>query len=158
MSKGIIAGLTIMLTLLVAGAASAKNAEEISPYPLGERSILSDRAVAERIKPVGSVCVKGKDCGASEVAAAGGDGEAKAPRSGEQVFNSACTPCHTAGVAGAPKVGNEQDWAPRIAKGEDTLLKHAVNGFNAMPPKGMCGDCSEQEIQNAIEYMIHKSE
>ncbi|MDX1802822.1 MAG: cytochrome c5 family protein [Alcanivorax sp.] len=137
--------------------AVAKSAEEISPYPLGERSILSDRAISDRIKPVGSVCVQGQDCGGAAPAAAVKTAST-GPRTGEQVFNGACTTCHSTGAAGAPKVGNKSDWAPRIAKGEDTLVKHALHGFNAMPPKGMCSDCSEKEIRNAIEYMIGKSQ
>ncbi|MFP3459052.1 c-type cytochrome, partial [Psychrobacter sp. SIMBA_152] len=45
------------------------------------------------------------------------------------------------------------DWAPRIAKGKDTLLDHAINGFNAMPPRGTCMDCSDDEISAAIDFM-----
>ena len=49
-------------------------------------------------------------------------------------------------------------WAPRIAKGIDALLVSATNGLNAMPPKGLCMDCSEDELKGAIEYMISNSQ
>lgn len=80
-----------------------------------------------------------------------------AARSGEALYNSYCIACHMNGVAGAPKLGDKADWQPRIEKGIDTLLKDATNGFKAMPPKGLCFDCSEDELRSAIQYMIDKS-
>lgn len=80
-----------------------------------------------------------------------------AARSGESLYNSYCIACHMNGVAGAPKLGNKADWQPRIEKGIETLLKDATNGFKAMPPKGLCFDCSESELRGAIQYMIDKS-
>lgn len=82
---------------------------------------------------------------------------AHAARSGETLYNSYCIACHMNGVAGAPKFGNKAEWQPRIEKGIDTLLKDATNGFKAMPPKGLCFDCSEDELRSAIQYMIDNS-
>ena len=104
----------------------------------------SDDAIAERIKPVGQVYL------ASDVAVVE---EPTGPRSGDQVYNTFCIACHSTGAAGAPKTQNAADWAPRIAKGKDTLLDHAINGFNAMPPRGTCMDCSDDEISAAIDFM-----
>ena len=55
-------------------------------------------------------------------------------------------------------MGDAAAWAPRIAQGIDTLLANATNGKNAMPPKGLCMECSEAELKGAIEYMISKSQ
>ncbi|QJR81046.1 cytochrome c5 family protein [Alteromonas pelagimontana] len=109
---------------------------------------MTDDAIKERIKPVGSVHVAGANADAQ--AAEGGGGT----RSGEDVFGSACVACHGSGVLGAPKVHVAADWQPRVDKGFDTLMNHALNGFNAMPPRGTCGNCSDDEIKAAIEYMI----
>ncbi|MDF1779972.1 MAG: c-type cytochrome [Alcanivoracaceae bacterium] len=129
---------------LVAG----QSTKEISPYPLGERSILSERAITDRVKPVGSVCVDGEECGtASEEVATG-------PRSGDEVYGAACAMCHGSGMLNAPRLGVASDWAPRVKKGEATLVKHALEGFNAMPAKGGCGNCSDDEITAAVEHMI----
>ncbi|RMG28121.1 MAG: cytochrome c5 family protein [Gammaproteobacteria bacterium] len=76
---------------------------------------------------------------------------------GEKIFKTKCFVCHGTGAAGAPKVGDKKAWAPRIAKGIDTLLKHAKNGYNAMPPKGTCMECSDEDLKSTIEYMISKS-
>jgi cytochrome c5 len=106
---------------------------------------MSREAIAERIKPIGKHYVAGESSAAEE---------SSGPRSGEQVYNTYCTACHTSGVMGAPKINNAADWEERLAQGMDTVLKHAVEGFNAMPPMGTCSDCSEEEIQAAIDYMI----
>tara|TARA_Y100001970_G_scaffold243370_1_gene308555 strand:- start:54 stop:455 length:402 start_codon:yes stop_codon:yes gene_type:complete len=101
--------------------------------------------IAERIKPVGEVCV-GAECGGAAVAAA-------EPRSGEEVYNGACTACHGSGLLGAPKTGDKAAWDDRLAKGMDATLQNAINGINAMPPKGTCANCSDDELMAAIKYM-----
>jgi cytochrome c5 len=68
-----------------------------------------------------------------------------------------CTNCHGTGVLGAPKFGTAADWAPRVAKGMDTLYTHAIAGFNSMPPKGTCAACSDDEIKGAVKYMVDGS-
>lgn len=55
---------------------------------------------------------------------------------------------------GAPKSGSADDWAPRISKGIETLYTHALTGFNAMPAKGMCAACTDDEIKAAVDYMV----
>ena len=107
---------------------------------------MSDEAIAERIKPIGSVYLEG-DAPAGPAVAAG-------PRSGDAVYGTFCAACHGTGVMGAPKIGDSADWSPRLAKGNDVLADHAINGFNAMPAKGSCMDCSDDEIIAAIDHMI----
>lgn len=68
-------------------------------------------------------------------------------------YNKSCAACHATGAANAPKTGVEADWAPRMEKGMDTLVASVTNGMGAMPPKGMCYDCSADEYKALIEYM-----
>ena len=68
-------------------------------------------------------------------------------------FNRSCQVCHGTGAAGAPKVGDAAAWAPRLEKGMPALLESVHNGLNAMPPKGMCFDCSDEDYTALIEYM-----
>ncbi|MGF1758016.1 cytochrome c5 family protein [Photobacterium sagamiensis] len=107
---------------------------------------MSDEAIAERIKPVGAVYLEG--AATEQTAAASG------PRSGNAVYGTFCVACHGTGVMNAPKKGDGNDWSPRLAQGLDVLKDHAVNGFNAMPAKGSCMDCSDDEIVAAINHMI----
>jgi cytochrome c5 len=68
-------------------------------------------------------------------------------------YGKSCAVCHAAGAAGAPKTGAVEEWEPRLAKGMDTLVQSVQNGLNAMPPKGMCFDCSPAQYEALIEYM-----
>ena len=104
---------------------------------------LAAAAVAKRIQPVGRVEVRD----ASDVASL---------KNGEQVFAAQCTACHTAGVAGAPKLGDAGAWGPRIATGYDALLHSALAGKGSMGPQGG-GDFSDLEIGRAVVYMANKS-
>ncbi|MCB5161440.1 c-type cytochrome [Marinomonas algarum] len=79
---------------------------------------------------------------------------ASAERSGEKIFYSYCVACHISGVAGAPKLGSKADWQPHINKSMATLLKNSITGIKAMPPRGMCSDCTDQELENTIQFMI----
>lgn len=108
---------------------------------------MSEEAIAERIAQVGSVYLEGE--GPVETAAA-----PSGPRSGDAVYNTYCMACHATGAAGAPMVSDPAAWEPRIAKGRDTLNKHAIEGFNAMPARGTCMDCSDDEIVAAIDHML----
>lgn len=120
----------------------------ILPFAVGTASASYEDAIAERLAPVGTVCVQGDDCAAAlQVAAAG-------PRSGDEVYNTFCLACHASGAAGAPKFRDAADWAPRLGKGLDTLYSNSINGIGAMPAKGLCGNCSDEEIQLAVDHMI----
>ncbi|UQG56602.1 MULTISPECIES: c-type cytochrome [unclassified Marinobacter] len=113
-----------------------------------------DDEILSRIQPVGSLCLQGEDCGAAAaptVAANAG------PRSGSEVYGAVCMACHTTGAAGAPVIGNASAWAPRVEQGIDTLISHAINGYNAMPAKGGCVSCPDEEIAAAVEHLVAQS-
>ncbi|WP_305879928.1 cytochrome c5 family protein [Simiduia sp. 21SJ11W-1] len=116
---------------------------------------LADRSqeIADRIAPAGKTCLAGDDCAAAPVAAV-----AAGPRTGVQVYDTKCVTCHATGAAGAPKMGDAGQWAPRIGKGIDTLYANAINGINGMPAKGLCMDCSDDEIKAAVDHMVANSQ
>ena len=91
---------------------------------------------------------------APEPAAEAPAGTPMAAADGEKIYQSSCHACHAAGVAGAPKLGDKAAWAPRIAKGNDALLSSVKNGLNAMPPKGACMSCSDDDLRSAVDYMV----
>jgi cytochrome c5 len=104
---------------------------------------LKPESIARRIQPVATVEVKD----ASDLASL---------KNGEQVYAAQCTACHTAGVAGAPKLGDAAAWAPRLAQGFDTLLNSALKGKGAMGPQGG-GDFSDFEIARAVVFLGNQS-
>jgi len=72
-----------------------------------------------------------------------------------KIYQQYCGLCHDPGLAGAPKKGDIADWAARLeTQNLDQLLEHVKNGFNAMPPKGTCMVCTDDELKSAIEYML----
>ena len=113
--------------------------------------------IAERIKRVGDVCLEGAEClsetvspmvAAPMVVAAGG-------ASVESNFNKSCATCHNAGIAGAPNFADAAAWAPRVEKGMDVLYASTINGLPpAMPQKGMCFSCSDDELRALVDYMV----
>ncbi len=133
MSRKILTALVAVATFSSASFAASVSQEEYD-------------AIAERIKPVGDVYLAGSE----PVVAAIPSG----PRDGATIYGTFCTACHATGVSGAPISGSADDWSPRIAQGRDILNNHAINGFNAMPAKGACMDCSDDEIIAAIDHMI----
>ncbi len=108
--------------------------------------------IVKRIEPVGKVCVTGQECKGMEVAAATGGGGAKAPK---DVIAKHCNACHGTGLLGAPKIGDKAAWKERADHqgGLDGILAKAITGINAMPPKGTCADCSDDELKGAIKEM-----
>ncbi|SHH50593.1 c-type cytochrome [Pollutimonas bauzanensis] len=104
----------------------------------------SPEAIASRIKPVAGFSLV--DANAPKVM-----------KTGQQVFDSTCTACHTAGVAGAPKIGDTAAWAPFIKAGYEDLIKNAIHGIKGMPPKGGNPALSDFEVERAVVYMVNKS-
>ena len=68
-------------------------------------------------------------------------------------YGRSCAMCHVSGAAGAPKTGDVKAWKPRIAKGMDALMESVKKGLNAMPPTGLCSDCSDEDYRELISYM-----
>lgn len=104
----------------------------------------TEEAIANRIKPVASFHLV----------------DANAPKvfkTGQQVFESTCTACHTAGVAGAPKLGDKAAWAPFIKAGYEDMIKNAIHGVGAMPPKGGNPSLSDFEVERAVVYIANQS-
>ncbi len=130
---------------------------ESEQHKLGERSIFSDRAIKERMRAEGRVCMKGEECAGRKP---GGEGEkegAAVAATPESTYKNTCASCHSAGVAGAPKVGDKAVWTDRLAKGLDQVVAVAIKGQGAMPPKGMCSHCSDDDIKQVVLHMLNES-
>lgn len=92
-----------------------------------------------------------------EAPAAGDEQAAK----GEKVFKATCAMCHQTGAAGAPIVGNKDEWGPRIAQGMPMLYDHAIKGFTGtkgmMPAKGANPSLSDDDVKAGVDYMVSKA-
>lgn len=125
----------------------------VSTVFAGLSGSLDEKAIIQRIHPEGEVTVE---------ATAGGAIATQKPSAvlniGQQHYEQVCHICHEGGLAGAPKFGDKADWAPRIAEGLDVMVKRAIEGYKAMPPKGTCMNCSEEDIKKTVEYMVSHSQ
>lgn len=93
------------------------------------------------------------------MATPGSVADATAVSNGEEIYNNFCSSCHNPGLSGAPKLGDVEAWAPRIAKGKALLLEATIAGIApAMPPRGMCFSCSDEDLAAAIDYMVESSQ
>jgi cytochrome c5 len=125
-----------------------------------ERAALlgASSGVAERMKPVGQINVAPTETRRTPVQIATA---APVKVNGQQVYENACVACHGTGVAGAPKLGDTEPWAKRIAKGLDTLYASAINGLQGsagvMPAKGGNLALSNAEVKAAVDYIVAKS-
>jgi cytochrome c5 len=127
----------LIIVLLVKFVVGAKSGGEGA-------DAMTPEAIAERLRPVGTVVLA----------------QATGPRvlqSGEAVYKAACSACHTPGVAGAPKTGDADAWAPRLKQGYDTLVKHAIEGFKGMPAKGGNSALDDVEVARAVVHMANAS-
>ena len=118
---------------------------------LGLGASEAKKAIEKRIAPVGQVCLEDQDCAQEVKLVASIQG---GMRSGKEVYDTACTTCHAIALAGAPKFGDRVSWGERANEDLDHLVETVTNGLGGMPPMGMCMDCSQEELTNAVQYML----
>jgi|SRR5690554_1158725 len=113
-------------------------------------------AVEERIKPVAKENIGEEQIAEApaveEDAAAAGDADENSV--GKQVVTQVCAVCHSTGMMNSPRIGNADDWAPRLEQGIETVYDHALNGLNMMPARGGNPKLSDEEVKAAVDFMI----
>jgi cytochrome c5 len=157
-----IGGLAVLTVVLILGALAIHDHEPQETNPN------QPVQVAARIAPAGAVYAGNTGRAAMQAAA---DAATKAAASqvayggttdGKAIFDHLCTSCHTAGVAGAPKLGDKAAWAPREAQGIAVLVKHALEGYhgpdgNFMPPKGGNPALTDEQVTNAVHWIADQA-
>lgn len=110
----------------------------------GKKEAIDPELSAQLIQPVARVELK------AETIAPGS-------RTGEQIVASVCGGCHSSGAVGAPKTGDAAAWGPRIALGFDALVKSAIAGKNAMPPRGGMADLTDTEVARSVAHLANQA-
>jgi cytochrome c5 len=149
--SGVIVGFIILTVALIFLARYLQPESSAEDNP--SRGILAEK----RISPVGAV--RAGEEGAAALAAAEASVAAAAPAAeavvdGETVYGGLCKTCHDAGVAGAPLAGSEIMAARLAEKGLDGMVQNAINGINAMPPRGGNMALTDEQIKAAVEFML----
>ena len=126
----------------------------------GIAAYADDNEIIERVKPVGQLVIVEGTAAASPAATDAAPAAEAAPATadaGKATYDTACFACHGTGAAGAPILGNKDAWAARVGKGIDTLYLNAINGINAMPPKGGAVSLSDDQVKAVVDYMVGQS-
>ncbi|MDE1886534.1 MAG: cytochrome c5 family protein [Gammaproteobacteria bacterium] len=125
-------------------------------YDLG--GAMQEKLIDQRLAPIGDVQIAGSaNTQAASPTPAPAVGAAVVSESGKQIWEGTCSACHATGALGAPKIGNQADWAPHLAKGLKVLEQHALHGFLQMPAKGGNPSLTDAQVIKALEYMISQS-
>lgn len=160
-----------MLVLLTVGglilALLAVFASTFEPSRNEARAELERERLEQRLEPMGRVRESGESAPVAmnedegdgdDAGGDGDDGAQEVAMSGSEVNESACMSCHDNGTMNAPVTGNNDDWSERYEeKGLDTLVSHAINGFNSMPARGGNSSLSDEEVRNAVVYLLEES-
>ena len=78
---------------------------------------------------------------------------------GKAVYQRYCYACHQAGIADAPKFGDKDAWAPRLAKSRAELVDNVLRGMApGMPPRAGCGTCTDEELADAVDFMVLRAQ
>jgi cytochrome c5 len=159
---------SMVIGLLVAVAIGIFALARIVASQTQDKEVIEDASyvknVEQRVAPFAQVAVSGQDNAALAIkpdagsAAQAGTAASEMPKTGDELFQQTCSACHGAGIAGAPKAGDKAVWAPRIAKGMNTLYDHAIHGFQGsagvMPAKGGRTDASDDLVKQAVDHMV----
>ncbi|UXI70763.1 c-type cytochrome [Tahibacter amnicola] len=127
----------------------------------------AQEVVAQRLAPVGD-SYAGETGRAAMLAAEEARKKAAAAQvayggttDGKTIYDNLCGACHTAGVSGAPKMGDKADWGPRIAQGTDVVIKHAIEGYTGtkgmMPARGGNPSLNDEQVKATVLWMIDQS-
>lgn len=148
-----IVGLTAIVILIYVVYASTVERFDVTSGPG------TSEEIAIRLAPIGDIQLAGAEGSAPAAAAMVPAADTEADEGpGAAVYARACVICHDSGAAGAPKISDPAAWAPRIEQGMEQLLHTAINGKGAMPPRGTCVDCTDEDLKAAIQYMLDEVE
>ena len=150
-----LSGLSLSVLLTLSACSGGDNTPTDEPAVVNEtEAVVVEPAAPAEAEPVVEVeTVEVSEVKAEEVSAAAAEPEVLAADAGAALYEKQCKVCHEKGLLAAPVFGNKEAWAPRIAKGIDTLHMHSAKGFNKMPAQASA-EVSEVQVHAAVDYMV----
>lgn len=150
-----LSGLSLSVLLTLSACSGGDNTPTDEPAVVNETEavVVESVAPAEAEPVVEAETVEVSEVKAEEVSAAAAEPEVLAADAGAALYEKQCKVCHEKGLLAAPVFGNKEAWAPRIAKGIDTLHMHSAKGFNKMPAQASA-EVSEAQVHAAVDYMV----
>ena len=150
-----LSGLSLSVLLTLSACSGGDNTPTDEPAVVNEtEAVVVEPVAPAEAEPVVEVeTVEVSEVKAEEVSAAAAEPEVLAADAGAALYEKQCKVCHEKGLLAAPVFGNKEAWAPRIAKGIDTLHMHSAKGFNKMPAQASA-EVSEAQVHAAVDYMV----
>ena len=150
-----LSGLSLSVLLTLSACSGGDNTPTDEPAVVNEtEAVVVEPAAPAEAEPIVEVeTVEASEVKAEEVSAAAAEPEVLAADAGAALYEKQCKVCHEKGLLAAPLFGNKEAWAPRIAKGIDTLHMHSAKGFNKMPAQASA-EVSEAQVHAAVDYMV----
>ena len=143
---GVVVG-SLIFAMVVIVAATKKDSPEPTPKVV-ENTVVEEKVAEADVKPVAEVKV------AEAISDKTGD---SGSISGEKIAQKNCALCHASGMMNSPKIGDKEQWAPRIAQGKEMLVNNAIKGIGVMPAKGGNTSLSDAEVAAAVVWMANSS-
>ena len=150
-----LSGLSLSVLLTLSACSGGDNTPTDEPAVVNEtEAVVVEPAAPAEAEPIVEVeTVEASEVKAEEVSAAAAEPEVLAADAGAALYEKQCKVCHEKGLLAAPVFGSKETWAPRIAKGIDTLHMHSAKGFNKMPAQASA-EVSEAQVHAAVDYMV----
>lgn len=150
-----LSGLSLSVLLTLSACSGGDNTPTDEPAVVNEtEAVVVEPAAPAEAEPVVEVeTVEASEVKAEEVSTAAAEHEVLAADAGAALYEKQCKVCHEKGLLAAPVFGSKEAWAPRIAKGIDTLHMHSAKGFNKMPAQASA-EVSEAQVHAAVDYMV----
>ena len=145
--KDILETIGVVVGSLVGGIVIITTATAKYDFSQPEESKVVENNTQEDIKPVAQVVV------AANEASSGAENSISA----DAIIKANCAMCHTTGLMGSPKIGDAEQWAPRIAQGKEMLINNAIKGIRMMPAKGGNSRLTDEEVAAAVISMANAS-
>ena len=143
---GVVVG-SLIFAMVVIVIATKKDSPEPTPKVV-ENTVVEEKVAEADVKPVAEVKV------AEATSEKTGD---SGSISGEKIAQKNCALCHSSGMMNSPKIGDKEQWAPRIAQGKAMLVNNAIKGIGVMPAKGGNTALSDAEVAAAVVWMANSS-
>lgn len=142
----VLAALGVFFVIIIVAALLITDSDSVKP-PVDARIEAKTNSLIAQVGEVNT----DPSAAAASAAPAGGAFDAGS------AYTSKCAACHATGAAGAPKVGDKAAWKTRIAAGDSSLYKNAINGKGGMPAKGGHASMSDDDIIAIVDHMVSKS-
>lgn len=143
---GVVVGSFIFAIVVIVAATKKDNPEPTKNVV--ENTVVEEKVAEADVKPVAEVKV------AEAATEKSGD---SGSISGEKIAQKNCALCHASGMMNSPKIGDKEQWAPRIAQGKEMLVNNAIMGIRTMPAKGGNPSLSDAEVAAAVIWMANSS-